>query len=444
MDLDYTKSLLNFIDNSPTAYQAVENMRQALNKQGYKRYKINQTTKLQKGDRYYYTKNDSALIAFEIGNKPIEAGFKIFGAHTDSPSLRIKPQAISIKENAICLNTEVYGGPIFSSWFDRPLSLAGRVSVAGESPLNIKTHLIDFRKPILVLPNVAIHMNRNVNTKNEIKANLHLIPIMGMASEIESKANQSKKKDKSFWQNWFYSLIAKELKIEPKDILDFDLFTYDPTPGQIVGVNDDFIVSSRLDNLAMCYAGLKALTSDKKNSNFNGINLLLYTDNEEVGSLTKQGADSSFIRDILESICINLGYSRQDFLAMFDSSYMISADQAHAAHPNYSEYADPDHRPIINSGPVIKVAASQSYATDSSSAAKFIGLCKSADVPYQWFVNRSDLRGGSTIGSITSARLPMSTIDIGNAIWAMHSSRETGGVKDLIYLDRVLKLFFDL
>ena len=215
-------------------------------------------------------------------------------------------------------------------------------------------------------------------------------------------------------------------------------------PGNIVGVNQEFISSGRLDNLAMCYAGIRGLVDREVNSSFNGINLLLYTDNEEVGSLSKQGADSLFVRDILESICLNLGGTRQDFLNIFDCSFMISADQAHAVHPNYSEYADPEHRPLINEGPVIKLAASLSYATDSKSAGHFIEICQKAEVPYQWFVNRSDLRGGSTIGSITSAIIPISTVDIGNPIWGMHSIRETSGVKDVYYLDQVLKVFFSI
>lgn len=444
--LAYASTLLKFIDQSPTAYQAVSNMRQILENQGFKSYQLNQDSKLKIGNRYYYTKNDSAIIAFEIGQNPLETGFKIFGAHTDSPSLRIKPKAISIKEEAIRLNTEVYGGAIYSTWFDRPLSLAGRVSLKGSSPLQVESRFLDFKRPILILPNVAIHMNRAVNSKNEIKANLHLLPIMGMVDSISEEETENIKDNNKeyFWQNWFYQLLAKELEVKPEQILDFDLFTYDPTPGQIVGINSDFITDSRLDNLAMCYAGLMAFLADKENAHFNGINLLIFTDNEEVGSRTKQGADSDFLRDLIESICINLGFSRQDFLSVFDHSYMISADQAHAVHPNYSEYADPDHRPKINGGPVIKLAASQSYATDSHSSAKFIGLCQSANVPYQWFVNRSDLRGGSTIGSITSSHLPMSTVDIGNAIWAMHSSRETAGIKDLIYLDKVLKTYFRL
>lgn len=427
----YALDLLDFIKQSPTAFQAVATMKNSLINHGFKSYKPNQKEELKKGDKYFYAKNDSALLVFEIGNAPIEKGLRIFGAHTDSPGLRVKPNAISVKDKVLRLNTEIYGGPILNTWFDRPLSLAGRVTIKNDEPFQVDSVLIDFQKPILILPNLAIHMNRKVNQGVEIKANQHLLPFIALTDDEELE------------KNWFNNFIANELDIDVDNILDYDLFAYDTTPGQIVGINDEFIVSPRLDNLAMCQAGIKALLSLTEKRDFNGINVLLFTDNEEVGSMTKQGADSLFLRDIIESICLNLGASRQDFLAIFDNSIMISADQAHAVHPNYSEYADPDHRPQVNGGPVIKVAASQSYATDSKSAGLFIQLCEKANIPYQWFVNRSDLRGGSTIGSITSSHLPMPTIDIGNAIWAMHSSRETGGVKDIYYLEEVLKLFFN-
>lgn len=426
----YADRLINFIDQSPTAYQAVDNIKNILLEHNFLPYKLNQTTQLNTGDRYFYVKDDSAIIVFEIGNKPLAGGFKIFGAHTDSPSLRIKPQAISIKENIIRLNTEVYGNPILNTWFDRPLSLAGRVTIKGQDRFRPETRLLDFKKPILILPNAAIHINREVNRGVEIKANQHLLPFIAICDEQELNPD------------WFEQLIADQLKLAPDQILDYDLFVYDTTPGCIVGINQDFISAGRIDNLGMCFSGLNAMINSPSEHQFNGINVLLYTNNEEVGSLSKQGARGMFQRDVLESICLNSGGTRQDFLNIFDNSIMISADQAHAVHPNYSEYADPDHRPKINCGPVIKLAANLSYATDSKSAGFFIELCQAANVPYQWFVNRSDLRGGSTIGSLVSAVMPLTTVDIGNAIWGMHSIRETAGVKDIYYLDQVLKLFF--
>ncbi len=429
--IPYAEDLLKFIEQSPNAFFAVKNIKQRLAKGGFKAFSLNQKDPLKTGDRYFYVKNDSSIVAFEIGQKPLEEGFRIFGAHTDSPSLRIKPNSVSVKDHVIRLNTEVYGGAIYHTWFDRPLSLAGRVTVKSEISFRPETILLDFKRPILILPNVAIHMNRDVNKGVEIKANQHLLPFIAMAE------------DEPLEENWFKKMIADELALEADDILDFDLFTYDTTPGELVGINEDFIVAPRLDNLAMCYAGMQSLLSLKARRQFHGINVLLFTDNEEVGSMTKQGAASLFIRDLLESICLHLGAGRADYLAVYDHSFMISADQAHAVHPNYSEYADPDHRPIINGGPVIKLAASQSYATDSLSAGYFIELCQKARVPYQWFVNRSDLRGGSTIGPITSSRLPLATVDIGNAVWAMHSIRETGGIDDLLYLDEVLKIYFN-
>lgn len=418
--------LLNYLEKSPTAWQAVEAAKERLETNGFVPFP-GEKRQWNEGDRGYITQNGSALIAFRIGAGGIREGFRIFGAHSDSPALKIKPHAISPSEGVCRLTTEVYGGPLLSTWFDRPLSLAGRVVLKGGNALKPSVRLIDFQKPILILPNVAIHMNREANNGVKIERHRVLLPFLCTAGEESDPALLER-------------LISTELNCAADDILDFELYTYEVNPPSYCGLNDCFISAGRLDNLAMTEVGLAALARAEGN----GIQVLLVTDNEEVGSTTKQGADSLFARDVLERIALATGASREEFLDSFAQSFMISGDLAHAVHPNYAEYADPDHRPRINGGPVIKVAASQSYASDSVSAAVFRGLAEAAGVPCQTFVNRSDLRGGSTIGPISSSLLPVSTVDIGNPIWGMHSVRETGGLFDHLYLEKVITRFYSL
>lgn len=421
--------LIDFLTASPTAWQAVDKARLLLDEAGFSHVTPSTIGDIKPGSCGYFIQNGSSIIAYSIGSDPLQGGFRIFGAHSDSPALKIKPNAISKSEEVWRLNTEVYGGPLLSTWFDRPLSLAGRVVLKGSSPLKVELRLIDFKRPILILPNIAIHMNRNANDGVKIERQKVLLPFLCCAGE---------EADEQLLEH----LIAEELGCDITEILDFELLTYEVNPPSYCGLNDCFISSGRLDNLAMTQCGLQALIETKGRGT--GINILLVTDNEEVGSMTKQGADSLFVRDMLESILIALGADRQSFLGFFERSFMISADLAHAAHPNYGEMADPNHRPRVNGGPVIKIAASQSYASDACSIAVFRQLAEAAGSPYQLFVNRSDLRGGSTIGPISSSLLPMSTVDIGNPIWGMHSCRETGGLLDGYYLEEICKVFYKL
>ena len=418
--------LLSFISASPTAWQATQVAIERLEHNGFVPFTGQD---LKEGDCVYLSKNGSALIAFSIGEGGLDNGFKIFGSHSDSPALKIKPNAISQTEGVTRLCTEVYGGPLLNTWFDRPLSLAGRVYLKGQNALQSECRLIDFKSPILILPNAAIHMNRQANEGVKIERQKVLLPFL---CTNEEEADEM----------LLHRLIARELDCEIQDILDFDLMTYEVAPPSYCGLNDCFISAGRLDNLSMAEVSLEALIQSREAGT--GVRVVLITDNEEVGSLTKQGADGLFARDSLERIACALGATRAEFLASFDKSFMISADLAHAVHPNYSEYADPTHRPRVNGGPVIKHAASQSYASDAHSAAIFRQLCQEAGVPCQDFVNRSDLRGGSTIGPISSSLIPMPTVDIGNAIWGMHSCRETGGLLDHYYLEQVMKLFYRL
>ncbi|MDF2674395.1 MAG: family aminopeptidase 2 [Clostridiales bacterium] len=419
--LDFAKELIEFIYDSPTAFQAVDNVKKVLGNCGFTELKNEDRWELVKGGKYFVTKNDSAITAFHVGNGEVsENGFKIIGAHTDSPSFRVKPAAEMTSENYyVRLNTESYGGPILNTWMDRPLSVAGRVAVKGKDAFNPITKLLNIKKPILIIPNLAIHMNRDVNKGVELNKQKDTLPLIAIVNESLEKGN------------YLINEISKEIGVQASDIIDFDLFLYEFEKGSIVGLNDEFISSPRLDDLAMVHAGIIALTRAEVS---NATNIMICFDNEEVGSTTKQGADSQLLSNILERIVLSMGGDRQDFFRAIAKSFMISGDLAHAVHPNVPEKHDPQNRPLINKGPVIKVSASQSYTTDSNSSAVYDEICKNVNVPVQWFVNRSDQRGGSTIGPISSSHIEIRSVDMGTPILAMHSIRELGGVLDHTYV----------
>lgn len=421
--------LIDFLHESSTAFQAVEVMKKDLISSGYQEIEGEKKWTLKEGDRVFYTKNGSSLFVVQIGENPLEGGFKMAGAHTDSPAFRIKPDAEIVQDGFLKLNVETYGGPILSTWFDRPLSLAGRVMVKGDHILKPKSVMVDFRKPVLYIPSLAIHMNRKVNEGVEINKQKHVLPVMMMVEKDFEKKGFLKK------------MVAEHLGEEVESILDFDLFVYEAEKGSLCGFNEEFISSKRQDNLSMTHS---ILTAVKKAEAFSGINIAAFFDNEECGSASKQGADSTLLRDLMERVYYALGGSREEFLKSLESSFMISADLAHSVHPNYNDMHDPTNRPIINKGPVIKISANQRYTSDADSMSVFTELCEKAQVPYQYFVNRSDLAGGSTIGPIGSTHLPIRTLDIGNAILGMHSVRELGGVKDHLYLTKALEVYFNL
>ncbi|KYH29153.1 MULTISPECIES: M18 family aminopeptidase [Clostridium] len=430
-ELEFAKELIDFIYESPTAFHAVENVKNTLEQNGFKQLKEEEKWKLEKGKKYFMIKNHSALIAFTVGNEKIEEnGFRIIGAHTDSPSFRVKPNPEMTSENSyIKLNTEVYGGPILNTWFDRPLSLAGRVIIKGKNILNPKVKLLNIKKPVMIIPNLAIHMNRKVNEGIELNKQVDTLPILGLINEKFEK------------DNYLAKVIADELKVDYKDILDFDLFLYEYEKGSIIGINNEFISSSRLDDLEAVHGGVHALINAE---NPVSTNVLVCFDNEEVGSATKQGADSEMLSNVLERIVLSLDGNRDDFFRVLAKSFMISADAAHAVHPNKGQKSDPTNRPFINKGPAVKIAASQSYTSDSYSTSIFVSLCEKAGVPVQKFVNRSDERGGSTIGPISSTHINIPSVDIGTPMLAMHSIRELCGVMDHYYVARVFKKFYEL
>ena len=386
---------------------------------------------IKKGGKYFVTQNNSSLFAFIIGEGEIEEeGFKIVAAHSDAPSFKIKPSPeISSDKKYIKLNTEAYGSPILSTWLDRPLSLAGRVSVRSNNLLNPTTHLVNINEPILVIPNLAIHLNREVNDGMALNKQVDMLPVLSLINE---NINADK---------LLLKTIAKEIDINIDDILEVDLNLYDFTKGSIIGLNKEFISSGKLDDLAMVHAGLTAILDAPATK---ATNLLAIFDNEEVGSRSKQGAGSPILKDILNRIALVSGKNEEDAQRAIYNSFMVSADMAHAVHPNRAEKHDPVTRPVINGGPVIKIEGNQKYTTDSDSCAAFEMVCKEAGIPYQKFVNRSDLRGGGTLGNVSAGQLALRAVDIGNPMWAMHSIRETGGVDDHTNMTKVLTSFFSV
>lgn len=431
------KRLLSFLDASPVNFLAVKNIADTLAANGF--HRIDPTLPLgevKSGDRFFVTKNDSSIYAFRIGNKPIaDAGFHMICAHCDSPTFRIKPHAEMLTEGGIVkLNTEVYGGPIMSTWFDRPLTLAGRVIVRGEDVMQPETLLLHIKRPLLQISNLAIHFNRQVNDGVALSKQKDVLPLLGqITSQLEAG-------------NLLMNVILEELNSTiadrqfcAKDVLDFDLYLADATPACTFGVHNEFISSGRLDDLSMCYAGLEALiASDTTDTT----QVLALFDNEETGSQTKQGAGSPFLAYILKRIAMSQSHTEEAYYQAVERAFMISADNAHAWHPNYPEKYDPTNHPMLGGGPVIKFNAAQKYASDAVSAAVFAGLCEKAGVPCQRFVNHSDVAGGSTLGNILASSIPLRGVDMGNAILAMHSCRETGSVVDHEYCVKVFTEFF--
>lgn len=428
---EFAKDLIDFIYNSPTSFNAVSTSKEILNKNGFEELILNEKWKLKVGGKYYITKNSSALISFVINSDNIEKeGFRIISSHSDSPSFRIKPNAEMSAENTyLKLNTECYGGPILNTWLDRPLSIAGRVVLKGDSVLRPVEKIVNINKPICIIPNLAIHMNRTINDGYSLNKQKDMLPLVGLL-------NESLEKD-----NFLLNTLSKELNISNEEIIDFDLFLYEFEKGSLIGQNEEFISSSRLDNLSMAHASINAIINT--NGKF-GINIVSVFDNEEVGSSTKQGADSNMLVNILERICLSLGKDREEFFNALYSSFMISADLAHAVHPNVYEKHDPTNRPVMGGGPVIKINANQSYTSDAHSISIYKNICKEVNVNYQEFVNRSDERGGSTIGPISSTHIDIPSVDIGSPILAMHSIRELGSVEDHYSIYKTFSKFYEI
>lgn len=419
---EVNKALLRFLDHSPNAFYAVANMQKELEDAGFTRLYEGCPWTLSEGHGYYVTRNDSAIIAFRIPEGEYR-GFQIMASHCDSPVFKIKTNAEIVVDNSyVKLNVEKYGGMLCAPWLDRPLSVAGRVIVQTEE--GIATKLVNVDRDLLIIPNVAIHMNRQVNDGYAFNAQVDMLPLF---------CEQGEEK------NQFMQLIADEAGVQVEDILDTDLFLYDRMKGTTLGLHGEFIASGRLDDLQCAFASLKGfLAAEPKQS----IAVHCVYDNEEVGSGTKQGAASTFLKDTLQRISRAMGRSEEQYLMSIASSFMVSADNAHAVHPNHAEKADPTNRPYMNRGIVIKYSANQKYTTDGVSGAVMRAICKKAEVPYQTFTNRSDMLGGSTLGNISQAQVALNTVDVGLPQLAMHSPYETTGARDTAYLIEAARVLF--
>ena len=428
------KRLLSFLDASPVNFLAVKNLTEELQQHGYRRIDTTEALGTVKaGDKFFVTKNDSSIYAFQIGRKPLaETGFHMICAHCDSPTFRIKPHAeIDCEGGIVKLNTEVYGGPIMSTWFDRPLTLAGRVIVKSKDVMSPTTLLLHVKRPLLQISNLAIHFNRQVNDGVKLSRQKDVLPILGIINDELEKGN--------LLMNIILEELNKQQTVAREDILDFDLYLADATPACTFGAHNELISSGRLDDLSMCFAGLEALLASQPTDT---TQVLAIFDNEETGSQTKQGAGSPFLSYMLKRIALVQDGTEEAYYQAVERAFMISADNAHAWHPNYSEKYDPTNHPMLGGGPVIKFNAAQKYASDAYSASVFAGLCKKAGVPCQRFVNHSDVAGGSTLGNILASSIPLRGVDMGNAILAMHSCRETGSTADHEFCVKVFTQFY--
>lgn len=417
---DISRDLIHFIAKSPSTFHAVRGIKAALLYAGFTEIREEDTWQIEKGGKYVVTRNGSALMAFTVPEEGAEA-FHITASHCDSPTFKIKEDPEIADGPYVKLNVEGYGGMIMSTWLDRPLSVAGRLLVTENGHLAEKLVAID--GTMLVIPSVAIHMDRSVNQHKEWKVQKDMLPLYGMTGAKPP----------------FMDVIAAAAKVKAEDILAHDLILYSRVPGTIWGEEREFISSPKLDDLQCAFACFRGFTQGQKEKY---ISVYALFDNEEVGSATSQGAGSTFLANTLERLARSLGYSYDETMAMIARSFMISADNAHSVHPNHPEYADPVNRPVINGGIVIKYSAAQKYATNAFSAAYFKKLCKDHDIPTQTFTNHSDNPGGSTLGNISNTVIAMPTVDIGLPQLAMHSSYETAGVKDTAYLvDAVTKFY---
>ncbi len=431
---NFSQNLLDFLNAGHSMFHAVSNIKNLLEKEGFTEVFETDAWKLEKGGKYFVCRNASSIIAFACPSDSIaENGFRIIGSHTDVPGFKIKTNpCIVTSDGYVQLNTEGYGGAILSTWFDRPLSFAGKVVLKGKGDFETEEYLIDVEKPILMIPNLCIHFNREVNDGVPLNKQKDMIPLLCMEENGKAK------------EDYLYSIIIKELekqgiKVSKDDILDYELYLYETDKGCFVGLEDEFISSGRIDNLSLAYASTVALINAKASKR---VQIMASFDNEEVGSVSANGANSSFMNQIMDRIgaCFNL--SKEDTYRAYASSFIISADTGHAVHPNYSEKHDPTNRPVLGSGPIIKYSANMRYVTNSKTASVFKNACKKAGVPCQDFQLRSDMVGGSTIGPAISSKTSIPTVDVGLAILAMHSIREYASAKDAEYAYKAFVEFY--
>ena len=412
------KNLIEFIDHSPSCFHVIENARKQFLEHGFTELEEKEYWDLEEGKSYFVTRNGSSMIAFHLPKKDFQ-GFHIVASHSDSPTYRIKEQPeMSVEKHYTKLNIERYGGMIPETWFDRPLSVAGRIII--EENGQIKDQLVNVDRDLMIIPNLAIHMSRSSNESKQLNPQKDLLPLCG--------GNLTK--------DGFEEMIAKESGVEKEDILSYDLFLYNRMRGTTLGINEEFVAAPKLDDLECAYSSIEGMLNAKLSEDY--VTVCAVFDNEEVGSGTKQGADSDFLEVTLERLCMALGLDAQERYCIYSNSLLLSADNAHALHPNHPEKCDLTNRPKMNRGIVLKYHGAQKYTTDGYSSAFFIKLCKDNNIPYQTFLNRSDLAGGSTLGNISTAHVSIPSVDIGFAQLAMHSAVETAGRWDL---DSGIELF---
>ncbi len=427
--MNHITDLISFRDSSPVNFWAVHTCRSRLEAAGFRKLDMRQQWHLSPGDKRDVEKNGSAIFAFVVGTGT-DYAFDIIAAHSDSPGFRLKPSCvIPCEGGSVKLNTEVYGGPILYTWFDRPLSLAGRVALRSDDPLQPQMRLMRVDRPLMVIPHLAIHFNRAVNEGNKLSRQKDMLPVVALDCKDPSGLIEN--------------LISENLDIDPAQILDYDLSLYSCTGATTAGVENEMVLSGRLDDLSMVHAGLTALCDTADNPSKH-TRVLAVFDNEETGSGTKQGAGSPVLEHILRRIVLATNGTEEDFMRSVAASFMISADNAHGLHPNYVEKFDPTNHPVLGGGPCIKVNANCKYMTDADSAAVFRRICELAGVPCQSFVNHSDIAGGSTLGNILTSQIPLRGVDMGAPLWAMHSCCETASAADHISTIRAFTTFYSL
>lgn len=426
-----TEQLMQLLEKGTSAVMVVKETEKQLEQAGFEELHFNRTWGLTEGGKYYMKHHDTTLFAFTVGRQMnYRSTFRIAAAHTDFPCLRIKPNPDVASAGYAQVNVEVYGGAILNTWLDRPLSISGRVAVKSENVMHPRMQNISVERPLFAIPNLAIHMNREVNKGVELNKQTDMLPVIGL---LEKGLNENKT---------FVNFLSKELGVEPEDILDYELWVYCCEKPQYFGLQEEFILSPRLDNLTSVQSLVSGLIAGE--SREEGINLIALFDHEEIGSRTKQGAGSLLLLKILEKICDSFGKTASQIMESLYDAFFLSVDVAHGLHPNQQGKMDITNKPVLGGGLCIKEASSQSYATDCEAVAVVEQICKMKQIPYQKFVNRSDMPGGGTLGSIASSILPVKTVDIGVPLLAMHSAVETMGASDMEALTALITAFFEV
>lgn len=421
--------LFGLLEKATSQFHTVEATKEQLLAEGFCELKLKNNWELKKGGKYFLDHHGSTIFAFAIGEQfEAEDGFRIAASHGDFPGFRLKPNAEMEVNGYLQLNTETYGGAILSSWLDRPLSVAGRVVLRTDDVFNPEVRLLDLKKPVLIIPNLAIHFNREMNKGVELRKQVEMLPIYGTNAEELSKGA-------------FLESIAEHLGAKVSDILDYDLTIYNTDTADYVGLKDEFVSAPRLDNLISTQALIDGITEGTRKR---GLNMMVVFDHEEIGSRSKQGACSTLLASVLEKIYLSLGFTSMDYTNAIEDSLLMSVDVSHAYHPNYGAKYDLTNRHVLNEGFAIKVASNQSYATDTEAIAVVQQICDHEGIAYKKFLKHSDSAGGGTLGAIASAMLPVRTVDIGVPLLAMHSSRETMGVKDYESLVDFMAAYYSL